>query len=77
MCKLYISGDRNYQTGGETMSNALLIGLASLALIGVPVFVYGLMWALSSENRTDDRPEPPETNRTRRRIPGNDSGGTN
>lgn len=59
------------------MNSILLIGIASLGLIGLPVFVYGLMWVLSEKNRTDERPEPPETNKARRRIPGDDSGRVN
>jgi hypothetical protein len=50
----------------------VFIAVALLGLLTFPMIAYGVMW-FTSRDRTGDRPEPPQTNRNRRTIPGGGS----
>jgi len=50
----------------------VFITVALLGLLTFPVVAYAVMW-LTGRERNGDRPEPPETNRNRRTVPGDGS----
>jgi hypothetical protein len=52
--------------------NIIVISAGLVALFVFPLVTYSVMWFTSRQGETE-RPEPPETNRTRRTIPGHNS----
>jgi len=58
---------------GDTHMSGLVLAAGLAALFVFPLVAYGVMW-VTSQRKTSDRPEPPETNRVQRNIPGRNSG---
>jgi hypothetical protein len=53
--------------------DAIMIAAGILALLFTPMLAYLVMWATGSKGDSGgDRPEPPQTNRPNRTIPGSD-----
>jgi hypothetical protein len=54
---------------------AIMIAAGIAALLCTPMITLMVMWMTGQREASDgDRPDPPQTNRTSRTIPGSDSG---
>jgi len=55
--------------------DAIMIAAGIMALLFTPMLAYLVMWATGSNGDAGgNRPEPPQTNRSNRTIPGSDRG---